>query len=313
MSGCTTLGSAPLRTFSATCASRAGSWVRRRLPSSSWRIPSSSSARVGRPIWDSTGPASARNAKLPSVQPSRRNSAFSPLTVPVAAVATSPSRRPTRPCTVRPSALRCRTSIVPLRRFRWKSWSRSTSGICDRRPSTTSRVSCTTASSSEPRAASSATRSPTSSGSASAGSVAAPHSSAPPRRRFADEDEAHAACARVGAQDPDQLAGVDQVEGAGRDQHVGRFLHGRLERRGPVRDDARSVAANGAGFAKPFGSLQVRVGDQDQAAHGGSLQRVIGTPSARCSWKARCSTVTRSAVWKSTGAAALASGSPTSA
>ncbi len=66
-------------------------------------MPSSSSARVGVVICVATRPASGRNSKLPSLQPSSRNNAFSPSTAPVAAWTTSPSRRCTRPRTARPS------------------------------------------------------------------------------------------------------------------------------------------------------------------------------------------------------------------
>ena len=70
-----------------------GSFGARRCHSSSWRVPSASSARVGSLIstGPSTGPGSKR--KLPSVRSSRRKSAFSPRTGPISAAWISPSRR----------------------------------------------------------------------------------------------------------------------------------------------------------------------------------------------------------------------------
>ena len=144
------------------------------------------------------------------------------------------------------------------------------------------------------------TRSPTSSGSASPGSAAAPHSSAPPAGVVADEDEAHAPRAGIRAQDLDQLAGVDQLERARHDQHVGRLADRGLERRSAVRNDARRVAAHAR---TPRAGARRVPGWRPRSRPGDSRvlrQRVMGTPSARWSWKARCSTVTRSAVWNST-------------
>jgi hypothetical protein len=86
----------------------------------------------------------------------------------------------------------------------------------------------------------------------------------------ADEDEAHAAGTRVGAQDLDQLGGLDQRQPADRHQHLGHLGDACLERVGTVHDRAGRVSAHGARLADPVRAVRVGVGNHDEAAHGGS-------------------------------------------
>ena len=108
----------------------AGSLPRSTAASSACRSPSSSASSVLRAIFGTPLKAPGTNAKLPSVTPSSRKSAFSPSTAPKRALTGRPSESWISPCSSPLSSDR-----VPLRRLVLRIWSRSGMPICLRLPS----------------------------------------------------------------------------------------------------------------------------------------------------------------------------------
>jgi hypothetical protein len=107
-----------------------------RSHSSSCRTPSIKSARVGARMRAAARTGFGVKANDPSDQASSRKSAFSPSTEPTVAWIRLPSRRRMVPTSSGLPASRRVREMVPVRRFMWKSWRRSMSGICESFPST---------------------------------------------------------------------------------------------------------------------------------------------------------------------------------
>ena len=99
------------------------------------------------------------------------------------------------------------------------------------------------------------------------------------------------------------FCGVDQLEvGAARSRRRARPRAAASSAAAPCGAKARREAAHGAGLADALGALRVPVRDQDRAAHASPSAAATRRPGCRDrapSWKVRCSTSTRSQLWKS--------------